>query len=54
MKEDLRTNTRNKKLLNLDLISQRNHRMNIGDFSENVKSKKPKIRTKLTLIKIIK
>ena len=42
------------KLLNLDLISQRNHRMNKREISENEKCEKPKSRTKLTQIMILK
>ena len=38
MKEDSKMNPQNKKSLDLDLISQRNHQMNIGDFSEKLKS----------------
>ena len=46
-------NPRNKKSLNLDLISRRNHQMNIGEFSENENRKKPKLRMKLTQIMIL-
>ena len=53
-KEDLKTNPRNQKSLNLDLISQRNHQMNIGEISENENCEKPKIRMKLTQIMILK
>ena len=42
---------RNQKSLNLDLILGRNHRMNIGDFPENVKREKLKLRAKLNQIK---
>ena len=31
----LKTNLMNKKSVNLDLISQRNHRMNMREISEN-------------------
>ena len=45
-KEDSKTNPRNQKSLDLDLISWRNHRMNRG-------AKKPKIGMKLTKIMIL-
>ena len=35
MKEDLKTNPRNQKSMNLTLIMQRNRRLNRGDFSKN-------------------
>ena len=35
MKEDSKTNPRNKKSRDLVLVSRRNHRMNREDFSEN-------------------
>ena len=50
MKENLKMNPRNQKSLNLDLISWRNHRMNIGEFFENKNRKKTKLRTKLNQI----
>ena len=54
MKEDSKTNPRNQKSLNLDLISRRNHRMNKGEIFENKNHKNPKIRMKLTQIMILK
>ena len=54
MKEDSKTNLQNQKSLNLDLILQRNHRMNRGDFFENENHKNPKLRTKLNQITILK
>ena len=43
-----------KKLLNLDLISRRNHQMNMREISENSNREKPKLRMKLTQIMIRK
>ena len=42
----------NQKLLNLDLISGRNHQMNKREIYENENHKKPKLKTKLTQITI--
>ena len=36
MKENLKTNPRNQKLMNLTLISRRNQSLNIGVFSKNI------------------
>ena len=47
-------NPRNKKPLNLDLISQRNHRMNRGEIFENKNHENLKLRLKLNQITILK
>ena len=44
----------NKKSLNLDLISQRNHQMNKREFFENKNHETTKLRTKLNQITILK
>ena len=51
---NLRTNPHNQKSLNFDLISRRNHQMNIGEISENKNHEIPKLRMKLTQIMILK
>ena len=48
MKEDLKTNPRHQKSMNLTLISRRNWRLNRDNFSENLKNEKPKIKIKFT------
>ena len=47
-------NPRNQKSLNLDLISQRNHRMNKREIFKKENLEKQKLRTKLTQIMILK
>ena len=47
MKEDWKTNPRNKKSLNLDLILLRNHQMNRGDFFQKSKIVKFKIKREI-------
>ena len=47
-------NPRNQKSLILDLISQRNHRMNRGKIFENKNHEKSKLRMKLTQVMILK
>ena len=54
MKEDSKKNPWNQESLDLDLISRRNHRINIGEISENKNHKNPKLRLKLNHIKILK
>ena len=48
-KEELKTNRRNKKSMNLTLISRRNWRLKRGDISENVNHKISKIKTEIKL-----
>ena len=52
MKEDSKTNPHNQKSMNLTLISQKNQRLNIDDFSKKI-TKLLKIRTTLTQITIL-
>ena len=47
-------NPQNQKSLNLDLILQRNHRMNKREISKNKNHEKAKLRTKFTQIMILK
>ena len=54
MKEGLKANPWNQKLMNLTLISRRNRRLKRDNFSENVKSENPKSRMKLLKITIRK
>ena len=54
LKDDLKTNLRNQKSLNLDLISRRNHRMNMREISEIKIRERPKLKLKLTQITIQK
>ena len=48
MKEDLKTNPRNHKSMNLTLISWRNWRLKIGDFPETLNRKINKIKNEIT------
>ena len=50
MKEDLKTNPRNKKSMNLTLISRRNLSLKRGDISENVNHDFTEIKIKIKLI----
>ena len=54
MKEDSKTNPRNQKSSNLDLISWRNNQMNKDEISENKNRKNLKLRIKLNQITILK
>ena len=47
MKEDSKTNPLNKKSLNLDLISRRNHPMNRSEISKKKKIMKIKIKNEI-------
>ena len=49
MKEDLKTNPRNQKSINLTLILRRNRRLNKEYFFENIKSKITKNKNKIHL-----
>ena len=50
--EDLKTNPRNKKSLNLDQDSQRNHQVNKREICEIKNNEKPKLKWKLSKIRI--
>ena len=54
MKDELKTNPRNQKSLNLDLILLTNYRINKGEVSENKNREKSKLRMKLIQITILK
>ena len=48
MKEDLKTNPRNQKSMNLTLISRRNSRLKMDEFSENINHDFTEIKIEIT------
>ena len=53
MKEDSKKNLLNQKSMNLTLISRRNRRLNIEDFSKRDLTKNMKLKMKLTKLTIL-